>query len=250
MYSKTEGIVIRTNDYGETNKVVTLYTRDLGKIAVMARGAKKPKSRLTSVTQLFTYGSYLVQKGNGMGAMQQGEIIQSFRSIREDIFKTAYAAYIAELTDKLTEEKRSNPFIFELLNQTLMYMHEGVDIDILLNIYQIKMLDVAGIPPHVDSCVNCGHTEGTFAFSVREGGFLCHRCFSIDPYRMAVSAATLKLIRIFYTFDIARLGDVSVQQKTKNELKELINAYYDAHSGIYLKSRRFLEQLTHFPNES
>ncbi|WLR49879.1 DNA repair protein RecO [Bacillus tianshenii] len=250
MFTKTEGIVIRTSDYGETNKVVTLFTRDLGKIAVMARGAKKPKSRLASLTQLFTYGSFLVQKGSGMGSMQQGELIQSFRSLREDIFKTAYAAYIVELTDKLTEDKQPNPFLFELLYQTLIYMHEGIDLDILMYIYEVKMFEVAGIPPYLNGCANCGRTEGTFAFSVREGGLLCNQCFNVDPYRMQVSQPALKLLRLFFYFDIKKLGTVSVKQQTKDELKKMITAYNEAHSGVFLKSRRFLEQLSHFENES
>ncbi len=62
MFEKCEGIVIRTIDYGETNKIVTIFTREWGKVAAMARGAKKPSSRLSSVTQIFTYGVYLVQK--------------------------------------------------------------------------------------------------------------------------------------------------------------------------------------------
>lgn len=250
MFVKSEGIILRTSDYGETNKVVTMLTRDLGKIAVMARGAKKPKSRLASITQPFTYGSYLVQKGTGMGALQQGELIQSFRSIREDIFKTAYAAYIAELTDKLTEDKQPNPFLFEMLYQTFMYMHEGIDLDILQYIYEVKMTRVAGIPPRLDGCVNCANTEGIFAFSIREGGFLCNRCKHIDPYRIQASPAALKLLRLFYYFDLSKLGNVAVKQETKEELKAIIQAYYEAYSGVFLKSRRFLEQLSHFENES
>ena len=80
MLQKCEGIVLRTTDYGETNKIVTLYTREWGKIGVMARGAKKPKSRLSAITQPFTYGYFLLQKGSGLGNLQQGEIIAPLRA--------------------------------------------------------------------------------------------------------------------------------------------------------------------------
>jgi len=112
MLQKCEGIVIRTTDYGETNKIITIFTREWGKIGVMARGAKKPNSRLSSVTQLFTHGYFLVQRGSGLGSLQQGEIATSLRSIGEDIFLTAYASYIVELTDKCTDEKKTKPFSF------------------------------------------------------------------------------------------------------------------------------------------
>ncbi|HEY4552046.1 MAG TPA: DNA repair protein RecO, partial [Bacillaceae bacterium] len=125
MLQKIEGIVIRTTDYGESNKVVVLYSREAGKIGGMARGAKKPSSRLASVSQLFTYGYFMIQSGRGLGTIQQGEMISSLRGIREDIFKTAYASYIVDLLDKSTGEKESNPFLFELLYQTLNYIDEG-----------------------------------------------------------------------------------------------------------------------------
>ncbi|MGV3465922.1 MAG: DNA repair protein RecO, partial [Heyndrickxia sp.] len=83
MLQKCEGIVIRTHDYGESNKIINVYTREFGKLGIMARGAKKPNSRLSAVSQLFTYGYFLVQTGNGLGTLQQGEMISSMRSIRE-----------------------------------------------------------------------------------------------------------------------------------------------------------------------
>ncbi len=243
MLQKCEGIVIRSTDYGETNKIITLYTRELGKVGVMARGAKKPNSRFTSITQLFTYGTFLFQKSSGLGSLQQGETIQSLRSIREDIFLTAYASYMAELLDKSTENMERNPFLFELLMQTLQFLDDGLDPDILLYIFEMKMLPVLGLHPQLDRCTNCGHRDGTFHFSIREGGFLCHRCFEIDPYRLSISPMAVKLLRLFFYFDLNRLGNISVKQATKNEVKLVIQAYYQEYSGLTIKSKRFLDQL-------
>ena len=191
MLQKCEGIVIRTTDYGETNKIVTLYTREWGKVGVMARGAKKPNSRLSSITQLFTHGYFLINRGSGLGSMQQGETATSLRSIGEDIFLTAYASYIVELTDKCTEEKKPNPYHFELLYQTLNYLNEGYDPDILMNIYEMKMLNMLGLNPILNQCSICGNTDGLFSFSIREGGFICHRCLDKDPYHYKLSLVRL-----------------------------------------------------------
>ncbi|MFS0635842.1 DNA repair protein RecO [Mesobacillus foraminis] len=249
MLEKCEGIVIRTTDYAETNKIVTLYTREWGKVGVMARGAKKPNSRLTAITQPFTYGHFLIQRGRGLGTLQQGEMISSMRSIREDIFLTAYASYIIELLDKGTEEKKPNPYLFELLFQTLQYMNEGYDLDILMNIFEIKMLNVLGIYPVLDQCANCGNTEGSFSFSIREGGLLCHRCLEKDPYHFKIASATVRLLRLFYLLDLKRLGNISVKDETKAELKKVITAYYEEYSGLYLKTKKFLDQLDKFKDK-
>lgn len=243
MLEKCEGIVIRSIDYSESNKIVTLYTREWGKVGVMARGAKKPNSRLSAVTQPFVYGYFLVQRSSGLGLLQQGDIISSMRGLKEDIFLTAYASYIVELTDKCTEEKKPNPFHFELLFQTLNYMNEEYDPEILVNIYELKMLNSLGLYPTLDRCVFCGATEGHFSFSIREGGLICHQCLEKDPYHYKVSQATVKLLRVFYYMDISRLGSISVKESTKKELSMIIDAYYEEYSGLYLKSKKFIQPM-------
>ncbi|MDQ0161307.1 DNA repair protein RecO [Aeribacillus alveayuensis] len=249
MLHKCEGIVIRTTNYGETNKVVTIYTREKGKVGVMARGANKPNSRLAAVTQLFTYGTFLFQKSSGLGSLQQGETIQSMRAIREDIFLTAYASYLTELLDKGTENEKPNPFLFELYYQTLHFLMEGLDPDILINIYEMKMLNVFGLYPELNKCVICSQKEGTFHFSLKENGFICHRCFEHDPYRLMISSTVVKLLRVFYYLDLSRLGQVSVKDETKKELRWVIDEYYQEYSGLSLKSKRFLKQLDNLRNK-
>ncbi|MCM3002523.1 DNA repair protein RecO [Priestia koreensis] len=244
MLKKCEGIVIRTNDYGESNKIITIYTRELGKIGLMARGARKPSSRLSSLTHLFTYGQFLFQGGgSGMGTLQQGESISSMRSIREDIFLTAYASYIVELTDKATENNQINPFLFQLLYQTLSYLEEGFDMEVLAIIFEMKILNVLGLYPQLDRCAFCGATDGRFGFSIREGGLICHRCAEKDPYHLQISPATVKLLRLFYYLDLTRLGTISLKPETKKQLRLVVDMYYDEYSGIVLKSKRFLKQM-------
>lgn len=243
MIQKCEGIVIRRTDYGENNKIITLYTREWGKIGVMARGANKPNSRLSAVTQLFYYGYFLVKTSSGLGSLSQGESLSSFRNIRENIVSTAYASYIIELLDKGTDEKKPNPFLFELLYQSINYIDEGYDPEVIKAIFEMKMMSVIGIPPVLDRCVSCDQTEGEFSFSIREGGFLCHRCMNQDPYRIPISPHTVKLLRLFYYFDLSRLGNISLKRETKKEIEMVIETYYDNYSGLSLKSKKFIKQL-------
>lgn len=243
MLEKCEGIVIRVNDYGETNKIVTIYTREWGKVGVMARGAKKPNSRLAAITQPFTYGNYLVQTSRGLGGLQQGEIISSMKAIKEDIFLTAYASYIAELTDRSTEDRKANPYLFELFYQALNYINEGLDPEVIMLICEMKMVNTLGLYPVLDKCSVCGSTEGRYSFSIREGGLLCHRCVEKDPYRFDVSQAAIKLLRVFYYIDLKRLGNISIKEETKSDLRKVMDSYYEEYSGLNLKSKRFLKQM-------
>ncbi|MFA8439574.1 DNA repair protein RecO [Pueribacillus sp. YX66] len=247
MLKKIEGIVIRSTDYGESNKIITIYSRDSGKIGMMARGAKKPNSRLSSISQLFTYGHYLYRSYKGLGTLSQGETIHSFRSIREDLFKTAYAAYIVELADKLTEDFVASPTLFNLLYYSLYFINENFDEEVITFIYETKMLAFAGITPQLHNCAHCTNAEEEYvAFSVKEGGYLCHRCLHADPHYIRISRATAKLLPIFLTMDIKRLGQISLKKSTRSEIKRVLDEYYEAYSGLYLKSKRFLSQLEKF----
>jgi DNA repair protein RecO (recombination protein O) len=246
--NRIEGIVLKTRDYGETNKIVTLLSRESGKITAMARGAKKPASRLAAVTQPFTYGTFLIQQGKGMGTMQQGEPLESMRHIREDIEATAYASFVVELIDRLAEEHSVQHSLFNLLQQSLHAISEQYDPEAIALFVEWKMLPVAGIYPTLHQCANCGATDGEFAFSFQQIGFLCHRCFQVDPYLIRLSPSHVKLIRTFYTVPIEQVGKLTLKKETKMFIKKIVRTIYEEQTGIRLKTRSFLDQLERTPN--
>lgn len=246
LLEKVEGIVIRTRDYGETHKIVTLLTRDKGKVGVMARGAKKPKSRTSSVTQPFIHGMFLIHIGSGLGSLSQGEMISSLRTIREDIVKTAYASYLAELTDKLMEEKKPDTFIYEQFLQSLIWLHEGKDPSIVTMMYELKMFKKAGFAPIVDHCVHCGRGEGPFSFSIREGGLLCFRCKDKDLDAYGLPDPLPKLLKVFLHMDARRLGQISMKEQNVKLLRQILDEYYDQYGGYLMKSKKFLKQIDLF----
>ncbi|AQY51183.1 DNA repair protein RecO [Listeria weihenstephanensis FSL R9-0317] len=240
---KCEGIVIRTTDYRESDKIVVIYSREYGKIGLVARGAKKTKSRLAGVTQLFTNGVFTFYPNRGLGTLQQGEAITSFSSIQTDIFLTAYATYACELLDKATEEQQANGYLYELFYQIIHHIDEGYDPQVLTQIFEMKMLPVLGLYPTMDKCAICGQTEGRFDFSAYSNGLVCHRCFERDRYRLHLSENVVKLLRLFYIFQLDRLGNISVKQETKEQLQRAIDTYYEQYSGLYLKSKKFLNNM-------
>ncbi|MFJ8063041.1 DNA repair protein RecO [Psychrobacillus sp. NPDC096426] len=247
MLQKVEGIVLRTSSYGETDKIVTIFSRELGKRAAMARGAKKPTSRLSSISQPFTYGYFLIQQGRGMGTLQQGEIIDSMRSIREDIFTTAYASFIMELVDKLIDDEYPKPQIFTILQEAMEAISEEYDPEAISLFVEWKMLPIAGIYPVLHQCANCGATDGEFAFSFAQIGFLCHRCFSVDPYLIRLTPAQVKLIRTFYTVPISQVGKLTLKKETKGFIKKIVRTIYNEQVGVRLKSQGFLDQMEKTP---
>lgn len=247
MLHKWEGIVLKARAYGESNKIVTLMTREAGKVAVMARGAKKPTSRLAGVTQPFMHGSFLVQRTSGMGTLQQGEHFNAMRHVQTDIIATAYASYIVELVDRLVEEGNPEPFAYEVLLQALSAINEGYDPEAITLFVDWKMLPYTGVQPILHACAACAAVDGEFAFSFTQGGFLCHRCFQLDPYIIRLSPTQLKLIRMFYSVSIDQVGKLELKPQTKSFIKKIVTTIYEEQTGIRLKSRSFIEQLERTP---
>lgn len=247
MLNKWEGIVIKSRSYGESNKIVTLMTREAGKVAVMARGAKKPTSRLAGITQTFMHGMFVVQRTSGMGTLQQGEHISSMRNIQTEITATAYASYIVELIDRLVDEGSPQPFAFEVLQQALHAIEEGYDPEAIALFVDWKLLPYTGVQPVLHACASCGQVEGEFAFSFSQGGFLCHRCFHLDQYIIRLTPTQLKLIRMFYTVPIEQVGKLDLKKGTKHFIKKIVTTIYEEQTGIRLKSRSFIEQLERTP---
>nr|WP_280875113.1 MULTISPECIES: DNA repair protein RecO [unclassified Paenibacillus] len=241
---RVQGIVIRSMDYGEGNKIITLFTREQGKMSVVARGAKKVKSRFGSSAQLFTYGDYLFFKSSQLGTLNHAEIIEAFHKIREDLHKAAHASYLAELTDRMMGDQEGQPYLFDQLKASLQAIQEEKDLQIIGHLYEMKMLMHAGYTPELENCVVCRENSSpAVAISVGMGGVLCERCLLRDPAAVRLTPGAYKLLRLFVQMDARRLGQIDVKPQTKQLLKQIMRSYFDTHAGVKLKSRDFLDQM-------
>lgn len=245
MLYRLEGIVIRSMDYGEGNKIITLCTENGGKVGVMVRGAKKPKSRHAALTQPFTYGEYVFFRNSGLGTLNAGEIIESHHALREDIIKAAYAAYACELLDRVLQDEETGAFWFRQLKACMEALESGKDPQVIIHIYEFKILQAAGYAPQLDECISSGQTcadEDVF-ISPRLGGILSRGHKHFDPAALPVTPRALKLLRLFSRIDLNRLGNIDVKDVTKLEIKHIMRQFMDIQLGLQLKSQNFLDQL-------
>jgi len=240
---RVKGIIIKTQAYGETHKIITIFSQKLGKFSAIARGANKPKSKMAAVTQPYIYADFLVYVRSGLSTIQQGEIIHSFRAIREDIIKASYAAYIMELTNKLMEQKSPHLFLFNQLFETMKRIETSEEIEIPVMMYELKLYQYSGFAPIVDRCVFCGRRDSLCSFSIREGGLLCDECVKHDQQAISLPKNIVKLLHIFLKIKLQRIRNISIQQSNKNLLRQILNEYYDTYGGYFIKSRNVLRQL-------
>lgn len=243
MLYRVYGIVIRSMDYGEGNKIITLLTKTNGKAGVLVRGAKKVKSKHSSLAQPFTYGEFVYFRTSGLGTLNHGEIIESYHHLREQLDLAAYASYAAELTDRAVQDDEATGFHFEQLNACLKALKEGKDAQIVIHLYEMRILDLSGYAPELDECVSCGNRIGPFRLSPHAGGILCSRCAGKDGGSVLLGEGAYKLLKLFRRMDMRRLGSIQVKPETKQELKKCMRMLIDTHLGFQLKSRHFLDQL-------
>ncbi len=243
MLKTAEGIVIRSIDYGEGNKIITLFTKENGKVGLMVRGAKKVRSRHAAVTQLFTHAQFDFYKSGQMGSLNAAEIINAFQSIREDLYTAAYTSYMAEMVDRMVGDSEGSAFLFGQFSGGLAALDEGKDMQIVTHVFELKMLAFGGYMPVLEVCVSCGRTEGGMAFSAAMGGIVCPLCRGKDLSAIPLAEGSWKLLKLLAQVDIRRLGRIEVKESTRQQLKQCIQGCIDHYIGIRWKSRSVLDQL-------
>jgi len=246
MLFTVEAVVIRSMDYGESNKIITLYTKQMGKISVMVRGAKKMKSRHSAITQLFVHGEFTFYKSGKMGNLNEGEILNAHHLLHSSIHKTTYAAYILEMIDRMLIEQEGSSYLFEQCLASLEAIEEGKCPQIVSHLFEMKMLSFAGYAPMLEYCVSCEKQCNQFKLSAELGGIVCEKCQHNDPTALTISDRTLKLLRVFQQLDLKRLGNIDVKDESKRELKLCMRKYMDTHVSNYWKSLSFLDQMDSF----
>lgn len=246
MLKKTEGIVMKTRAYGETHKLLTVFTKEFGKLTAISRGANKPKSRLNAVSQLFVQGEFLIYIGKGLGTVQQGQVLMTHRNIQENIDKTAYVAYIIELTDKILEDRKPDLYLYQQLSKTLAWINDAEDYMVPVMMYEMKLYKKGGFAPVIDHCVNCENESNTYTFSIQEGGLLCPSCSHFDRHAITLQPSLIRLLNIFYHVGLERIGNIHIKGENEQLLRKVFDHYYDQYGGFSLKSKKFLKQLNKF----
>lgn len=238
---KVEGIVIVEVNYSESSKILKVLTRDYGVISVMSKGCRNLKSKLRGVSSKFSYGDFhLYYKENGISTLVAVDIKNSFRNILMNIDNISYATYLLDLVEQVSKHSNDKELFSNLVN-TLIKIDEGYDVRVLTNILELKMLDFLGIRPVIDGCSICGSSKKIVTIDPTSGGYICQECYHNEKI---YNEKTIKLIRMFYYVDISKITKLDVHDDIKKEINEFIDLYYDRYSGLYLKSKVFLKNLS------
>lgn len=242
----TQGIVLKAVRYKENDVILTIFTRKLGKVVAMAKGAKKNKSTLLSSAQLFSYANYTLKKQGNMYRISQSDIIKSFYDLSYDLEAFSYATYITKLVESSILENQTNNRLFVLLAQTLyLYTQENIDKKFITRAFELKFLDYIGLRPVVSRCINCGEKNcNEYVFNVYEGGILCKECSSIFTENMKIDITTIRLMEYILSNDILRCSKAKVSKYITYELERVLKRYLMIYiDNVNFKSLHLLHEL-------
>lgn len=196
---RTHAIIISRRDFGESDRLLTLFTPDHGKIRAIAKGARKPQAKLSGHVELFARSDVSIHRGRNLDILTQAELIEPYRGLREDLRRGAYANYVAELLDRFTaDEDQEGSALFELLHDTLKRIADADDPALAARFYELQLLDLVGFRPELMECVVTRQplwAESQF-FSHEEGGVVSREAAAqLSHSLQSIEFDTLKLLR-------------------------------------------------------
>jgi len=240
---KTEAVIIRKTKLGEADRILTLFTPDLGKIRAVAKGVRRPRSKMSGHLELLTHSLVSLVRGRNLDTVIGSQTVNSFFNLKSDLELSAAALYVLELIDQFTEEREASPEIFRLLLETLDNLAKGENREMTLHYFEMHLLSLAGFKPELYACVACGKLEPEMnAFSAASGGMLCSICQK-TRYCQPVSASTLNVLRLLQSDDYETFKSLETNESLSAELNRIIRNYIQFLLEKEVKSAAFLNDV-------
>lgn len=238
---QVEAIVVAVRDWGDADKIITLFSREHGKIIAFANGARRPKSPLAGGMQMFTHLEVTLSPGKNSDSIKQCDVKHAFRQLQEDFNSMAYGAFIAELTAELCPERQPEPHIFDLL-LTVFHVLTVRNPRIAALAYAWQLLFITGYSPEFGQCTLCG-SEISFPayFSFISGGCVCRQCEhkGLPEFNDKVN----QFIRCLLTLDWQNPGCFSVNPTSLVQTEKMLLGYLMQCLDKPLKSMNFIKQV-------
>jgi len=195
---RVDGVVLRRFNYGEADRILVLYTRERGKVRVIAKGLRRPTSRMAGHLELFSRGEILLGQGRELDVVSQVQITEPFAGLRSDLERTAQAFVIAELLDAATPDAHPQPELYQTLIESLSAIEQHPRPDVASLQAQIHLLARFGFRPELQRCIYCRLELKPVENFIdpRRGGALCPECATREAGGHLISVDTLKLLRI------------------------------------------------------
>jgi DNA repair protein RecO (recombination protein O) len=243
---RTEGIVLRGHDLGEADRIVTILTRERGKVRAVAKGVRKMNSKKAGHLEPFCRCNLLLAQGRDLDIVAQVETIEAFIHLRASLDRLGPAFYLAELVDTFTEDNAEHRALYEAFTAALVALDHEADGAAVARWFELFILAANGLAPSWTACAGCGapiEPDIEYVFSLDRGGLLCPNCRGRDVMARPVMPATVKVLRLLAREPLARIVRLRMPYDALQEAEEILGGAIRFAAERELRSPLVLQRL-------
>jgi DNA repair protein RecO (recombination protein O) len=242
----TDAIVLSRFDYGEADRIMTLFTPELGKIKAIAKGVRKPTSRLGGSVEPLAELRVALARGRTFDVVTQVQVIHAWLRLRDSLESAATAWYLAELVDRATEERHEAAGLYALLRRSYELLDAGMDPGRVARWHEMHLADEMGVRPEVDRCVECDRmleADESFRWVPPLGGVLCYRCPGPPADRAGLSVEALKLLKAYQRMDVEALAALRLPDSVERDVEAAMRDFMRLSLERDARSLPFLDEV-------
>ena len=244
---KVEAVILQHNDWGEADRMLRIFSREEGKIKVVAKGVRRIRSRKAGHLEPLTRVALLLARGTGMWIVTQAETVNAHLPIRATLLLTGYACYLTELIDRFTIEEEENRSLYTLLTQSLERLESDADPFLVVRYFEVRLLDLLGYRPELSQCVVCRdpiEAQNQF-FSFLEGGVICPKCSGKPMDAMPVTMSLLKYLRHLQRSPYNQIRAIQIPEPVRDPFENLMSRYISFLLERHVHSADFVRLVRH-----
>jgi len=246
---KSEAVVLKTHDFQETSKIVSLYSKEAGRLQLIAKGVRSSKSKFGALLDGLNYLRivYYFKETRELQLLSNAELIKAFSHLRDDLERFSYASIVVEIIYRTQLVGEKNPRLFYTIISSFEGINDSENYQNYFNAFLIRFIEISGFHPKLRRCLNCGQPpEGNYVyFNFDRGGYFCGKCNESQSSGFRLSVDGLKFILALRDYSWQNIGKITVSKKILLEIENFLLYYLKVHfDGLTtLRSVNFLRSL-------
>lgn len=243
---RAEGIALRSTTVGEADLIVTLLTPSHGKLRAMAKGARRPSSKLVGHLEPLTRLELSLAHGRNLDVITQVQSLESFSALKRELEALSKGLYLAELAEGFAAEEMPSQPLYGLLLSALRFLAQYPPADLALRHFEINLLRVSGFMPRLYQCAECGKepAPGRQVFSPHQGGLMCTTCLPKDSYALPLSTTALVLLRQLANSSLDSVPRIAAGSSEMGEVSYILSFTLKYWLEREVRSSSFMSQVS------
>jgi DNA repair protein RecO (recombination protein O) len=247
-YYKTPAVILHSLDFAESDKLVTFFTRDFGKLRGIAKGAKRSRKRFGSGLEPLTCSAvcFFEKEKTSLVRLDHCDIVDSYPHIHSDMLRLGYAGYVSELISVMAAERERSSELFALLVGFLALLNQPCFREEFVRIFELRLLSLAGYQPELHNCVLCrreAKDRHRHWFCQSKGGLICSNCLQDSIDHAQLSWGTIRTLQRAQTIELGKIRRLFFSSQAREESRRILPPFIEYRIEKPLKSLRLLKQL-------